>query len=54
MTIHFFFPQLNGIDINLEHLWFQQDGLPCQTADTMCILRETFGERILSFRGPVN
>ena len=53
MVINFFVPQLAGI--NLSEMWFQQDGATCHTArDTINLLKETFGERIISRNGPVN
>ena len=38
----------------MDELWFQQDGATCHTAnETIVLLKETFGERIISRRGPV-
>lgn len=53
MITDFFVPQLNGV--NVEQLWFQQDGATCHTAgDTIRLLQETFGERIISRNAAVN
>ncbi|XP_054283494.1 uncharacterized protein LOC129000557 [Macrosteles quadrilineatus] len=50
-----FVPQLNELEVDLESVWFQQDGATCHTAnDTIGLLAETFGERIISFRRSVN
>lgn len=55
MLRDFFVPQLNELEVDLENVWFQQDGATCHTAnDTIGLLAETFGERIISFRGSVN
>ena len=41
--------------MNVGQLWFQQDGSTCHTARaTINLLKETFGERIISRFGPVN
>ncbi|GFV73019.1 transposable element Tc3 transposase [Trichonephila clavipes] len=41
-------------DITLE-LWFQQDGATCHTARaTIDLLKDTFGDRLISRFGPVN
>ncbi|GFW78258.1 uncharacterized protein TNCV_137271 [Trichonephila clavipes] len=38
-----------------EELWFQQDGATCHTARaTIDLLKDTFGERLISRFGPVN
>lgn len=48
----FFVPELKDVDV--DDLWFQQDGVTCHTAnETINLLKETFGERIISRRGPV-
>lgn len=40
---------------NHPHMWFQQDGATAHTArDTMVLLREIFGERIISRRSDFN
>lgn len=52
MINDFFVPELKDVDV--DDLWFQQDGATCHTAnDTINLLKETFGERIISRRGPV-
>lgn len=39
----------------LDEIWFQQDGATCHTArETMALLRERFGEQLISRFGPVN
>lgn len=53
MITDFFVPQLNNHDV--QELWFQQDGATCHTARaTIDLLKETFGNRIISRSGPVN
>jgi len=53
MITDFFVPQLNGV--NVEELWFQQDGATCHTTrDTINLLQETFDERLISCKGPVH
>ena len=53
MINDFFVPELNRLDPG--ELWFQQDGATCHTARaTIDLLKETFGERIISRFGPVN
>ncbi|GFU98793.1 putative transposable element [Trichonephila clavipes] len=43
---------LNDID---GELWFQQDGATCHTARaTIDLLKDTFGDRLISRLGPVN
>ncbi|GFV56479.1 DUF4817 domain-containing protein [Trichonephila clavipes] len=38
-----------------EELWFQQDGATCHTARaTIDLLKDTFGDRLISRFGPVN
>ncbi|GFW73852.1 uncharacterized protein TNCV_48411 [Trichonephila clavipes] len=38
-----------------EELWFQQDGATCHTARaTINLLKDTFGDRLISRFGPVN
>ena len=52
MINDFFVPELDDVDV--DDLWFQQDGATCHTANaTIDLLKETFGERIISRRGPV-
>ncbi|GFU57298.1 putative transposable element [Trichonephila clavipes] len=64
MITNFFIPELNNRDV--QELWFQQDGATCHTAraiiiylllkDTFIIylLKDTFGDRLISRFGPVN
>ncbi|GFW74692.1 transposable element Tc3 transposase [Trichonephila clavipes] len=49
----FFIPELNNHDA--QELWFQQDGATCHTARaTIDLLKNTFGDRLISRFGPVN
>ncbi|GFT75329.1 uncharacterized protein TNCV_967801 [Trichonephila clavipes] len=53
MIINFFIPELNNHDV--QELWFQQDGATCHTARaTIDLLKDTFGDRLISRFGPVN
>ncbi|GFY03717.1 putative DD41D transposase [Trichonephila clavipes] len=53
MIINFFIPELNNHDV--QELWFQQDGAPCHTTSaTIDLLKDTFGERLISRFGPLN
>ncbi|GFV69950.1 uncharacterized protein TNCV_1983171 [Trichonephila clavipes] len=53
MITNFFIPALNNHDI--QELWFQQDGATCHTARaTIDLLKDTFGDRLISRFGPVN
>lgn len=53
MITDYFVPELDGM--NVDELWFQQDGATCHTAHvTIDLLKETFDERIISRNGPVN
>ncbi|GFU50521.1 DDE_3 domain-containing protein [Trichonephila clavipes] len=53
MITNFFIPQLNNH--NVQELWFQQDGATCHTARaTIDLLKDTFGDRLISRFGPVN
>ncbi|GFW28575.1 uncharacterized protein TNCV_2317231 [Trichonephila clavipes] len=53
MITNFFIPELNNHDV--QELWFQQDGTTCHTARaTIDLLKETFGDRLISRFGPVN
>ncbi|GFU67517.1 putative LOC100569746 [Trichonephila clavipes] len=53
MITNFFIPELNNHDV--QELWFQQDGATCHTARaTIDLLKDTFGERLISHFGPVN
>ncbi|GFU81152.1 transposable element Tc3 transposase [Trichonephila clavipes] len=50
---NFFIPELNYPDV--QGLWFQQDGATCHTArDTIDLLKDTFGDRLISRFGPVD
>ncbi|GFV51654.1 transposable element Tc3 transposase [Trichonephila clavipes] len=53
MITTFFIPELNNHDV--QELWFQQDGATCHTARaTIDLLKDTFGDRLISRFGPVN
>ncbi|GFS72812.1 transposable element Tc3 transposase [Trichonephila clavipes] len=53
MITNFFIPELNNHDA--QELWFQQDGATCHTARaTIDILKDTFGDRLISRLVPVN
>ncbi|GFW38739.1 putative LOC100569746 [Trichonephila clavipes] len=53
MITNFFIPELNNHDVH--ELWFQQDGATCHTARaTIDLLKDTFGDRLISRFGPVN
>ncbi|GFT18303.1 uncharacterized protein TNCV_711081 [Trichonephila clavipes] len=53
MITNFFLPELNNHDV--QELWFQQDGAPCHTARaTIDLLKDTFGDRLISRFGPAN
>ncbi|GFW24710.1 DUF4817 domain-containing protein [Trichonephila clavipes] len=53
MITNFFIPELNNHDV--QKLWFQQDGATCHTARaTINLLKDTFGDRLISRFGPVN
>ncbi|GFV23057.1 uncharacterized protein TNCV_5101541 [Trichonephila clavipes] len=53
MITNFFIPELNNHDV--QELWFQQDGATCPTAHaTIDLLKDTFGDRLISRFGPVN
>ncbi|GFU92169.1 transposase [Trichonephila clavipes] len=53
MNSNFFIPELNNHVV--EELWFQQDGATCHTARaTIDLLKDTFGDRLISRFGPVN
>ncbi|GFX22580.1 DUF4817 domain-containing protein [Trichonephila clavipes] len=53
MITNFFIPELNNHDV--KKLWFQQDGATCHTARaTIDLLKDTFGDRLISRFGPVN
>ncbi|GFV44037.1 transposase [Trichonephila clavipes] len=53
MNTNFFIPELNNHDV--QELWFQQDGATCHTARaTIDLLKDTFGDRLISRFGPMN
>ncbi|GFX00023.1 transposase [Trichonephila clavipes] len=53
MITNFFIPELNNHDV--QELWFQQDGATGHTARaTIDLLKDTFGDRLISRFGPVN
>ncbi|GFU66844.1 uncharacterized protein TNCV_894801 [Trichonephila clavipes] len=53
MITNFFIPELNNHDVH--ELWFQQDCATCHTARaTIDLLKDTFGDRLISRFGPVN
>ena len=53
MINQFLFLKIN--DIDADDIWFQQDGATCHTAnETINLLKEKFGESIISRNGPVN
>ncbi|GFV27123.1 putative DD41D transposase [Trichonephila clavipes] len=53
MITNFFIPELNTHDV--QELWFQQYGATCHTARaTIDLLKDTFGDRLISRFGPVN
>ncbi|GFW63642.1 transposable element Tc3 transposase [Trichonephila clavipes] len=53
MITNFFIPELNNHDV--QELWFQQDEATCHTARaTIDLLKDTFGDRLISRFGPVN
>ncbi|GFT86344.1 gag_pre-integrs domain-containing protein [Trichonephila clavipes] len=53
MITNFFIPELNNHDV--QELWFQQDGAAYHTARaTIDLLKDTFGDRLISRFGPVN
>lgn len=53
MVTEFLWPQLDGIDV--ENMFFQQDGATCHTAhETMVLLRTKFPDRVISRFGDQN
>ncbi|GFW04112.1 putative transposable element [Trichonephila clavipes] len=53
LITNFFIPELNNHDV--QELWFQQDGATCHTARaTIDLLKDTFGDRLISRFGSVN
>ncbi|KAK9887799.1 hypothetical protein WA026_000114 [Henosepilachna vigintioctopunctata] len=53
MIRNFFLPQF--AELNLVDMWFLQKGATCHTArETMGMLKDEFGEQLISRNGPVN
>ena len=53
MITDFFLLTLDGIDV--DNVWFQQDGATCHTSHaTIDLLRKTFDGRLISRNGDVN
>ncbi|GFU81117.1 uncharacterized protein TNCV_1117691 [Trichonephila clavipes] len=53
MITNFFIPELNNHDV--QEMWFEQDGAICHTAcATIDLLKDAFGDRLISRFGPVN
>ncbi|GFT30215.1 putative transposable element [Trichonephila clavipes] len=53
LITNFFIPELNNHDV--QELWFQQDGATCHIARaTIDLLKDTFGDRLISRFEPVN
>ncbi|GFX89255.1 uncharacterized protein TNCV_1339541 [Trichonephila clavipes] len=53
MITNFFIPEWNNHDV--QELWFQQEGATCRTARaTIDLLKDSFGDRLISRFGPVN
>ncbi|GFV13440.1 uncharacterized protein TNCV_129381 [Trichonephila clavipes] len=53
LITNFFIPELNNHDV--QELWFQLDGATCHTdRATIDLLKDTFGDRLISRFGPVN
>ncbi|GFX45241.1 uncharacterized protein TNCV_3432891 [Trichonephila clavipes] len=53
MITNYFISELKNHDV--QELWFQQDGATCHTARaTIDLLKDTFGDRLISRFGPVN
>lgn len=53
MITNFLWPELDAMDVN--DLWFQQDGATCHTANaTMTLLNEKFPGRIISRNSEIN
>ena len=52
MITEYFWPELE--DIDLDDMWFQQDGDANHTAhDTIDLLKSKFDERVISRNGPL-
>ncbi|KAJ8955034.1 hypothetical protein NQ318_000466 [Aromia moschata] len=46
--------KLMSLDINLEEIWYQQDGCPAHNAREVCeFIETTFPERVISGRGTI-
>ncbi|GFW36625.1 DUF4817 domain-containing protein [Trichonephila clavipes] len=53
MITNFCIPGINNHDV--QELWFRQDGATCHTARaTIDLLKDTFGDHLISRFGPVN
>ncbi|GFW32130.1 putative transposable element [Trichonephila clavipes] len=53
MITNFFIPELNNHDV--QELWLEQNGATCHTARaTIDLLKDTFGDCLISRFGPVN
>ncbi|GFV30103.1 putative DD41D transposase [Trichonephila clavipes] len=53
MITNFFIPELNNHGV--QELWLKQDGATCHTARApIDLLKDTFGDRLISRFGPVN
>ncbi|GFW14872.1 DUF4817 domain-containing protein [Trichonephila clavipes] len=53
MITNFFIPELSNHDV--QELWFQQKGATCHIARaTIDLLKDTFGDHLISRFGPVN
>jgi len=54
MITNYLLPEIIEVR-NLNYVLFQQDGATCHTArETMALLREQFGEQLISRFGPIN
>ena len=58
MIRNFLWQELDGIDLDgmdLQDIWFQQDGATCHTArETITLLQSKFPGRVLSRNGDIN
>ncbi|GFW10887.1 transposase [Trichonephila clavipes] len=53
--IPYFFKNDENHNVTVNGLWFQQDGATCHTARaTIDLLKDTFGDHLISRFGPVN
>lgn len=53
MLTEYFWEELD--DLDLDNMWFQQDGATCHTAgQTIDLLKTKFNERVISRNGPTN